>query len=121
MAFSFLSCNRRFACFGQVRFHCFERLQQALPVVFGNASQCLPADDIAELTNLFQFGACRPHKMEKPCAAVGRMRLPFDQSQRLEFVDDAAKRDRFDFEKLSESCLINALVLRRSVLAIAIG
>jgi hypothetical protein len=43
--------------------------------------------------------------MEKPCAAVGRMRLPFDQSQRLEFVDDAAKRDRLDFEKLRESLL----------------
>jgi hypothetical protein len=50
--------------------------------------------------------------MEKPCAAVGRMRVPFDQSQRLELVDDAAKRDRFNFEKLRESFLINALVLR---------
>jgi hypothetical protein len=43
--------------------------------------------------------------MEKPRAAVGRMRVPFDQSHRLELVDDAAKRDRFDFEKLSESRL----------------
>jgi hypothetical protein len=45
-------------------------------------------------------------------SAVGRMRVPFDQSHRLELVDDAAKRDRFDFEKLRESLLINALVLR---------
>src|ERR1700722_2491209 len=112
MAFSFLSCNRRFACFGQVRFHCFERLQQAPSVVFGNAGQCLPVGDIAELTNLDQFGACRPHEMEKPCAAVSRMRAPFDQSQRLELVEDATERDRFDFEKLRESLLIDALVLR---------
>jgi len=40
------------------------------------------------------------------------MRVALDQSQRLELVDDAAKRDRFDFEKLRESLLINALVLR---------
>jgi hypothetical protein len=39
--------------------------------------------------------------MEKPSAAVGRMRIPFDQSHRLELVDDAAKRDWFDFDKLS--------------------
>jgi hypothetical protein len=50
--------------------------------------------------------------MEKPSAAVGRMRVPFDQLHRLELVDDAAKRNWFDFDKLSESRLINALVLR---------
>src|SRR6267154_5109217 len=66
MACSFSFCNRRFACFGQVRFHCFERLQQALSVVFGNASQCLLVGDVAELTNLFQFRACCLHEMEKP-------------------------------------------------------
>src|SRR3984957_18486650 len=105
-------CKRRIACFGQVCFHCLERLQQTPSVVFGNASQCLPADNIAELTNLFEFGACRLHKMEKPCAAVGRMRLPFNQSQRLELVHDAAKRDRLDFEELREALLIDALVPR---------
>ena len=66
----------------------------------------------AELTDLFQFGARGRHEMEKPCPAVSRMRVPFDQSHRLELVDDAAKRNRFDFDKLSESRLINALVLR---------
>ena len=40
------------------------------------------------------------------------MRVPLDQPLSLELVDDAAERDRFDFEKLSESRLINALALR---------
>ncbi len=40
------------------------------------------------------------------------MRAPFDQSQHLQPVDDATKRDRLDFEKLRESLLINAVVLR---------
>jgi hypothetical protein len=40
------------------------------------------------------------------------MRVPFDQPQRLQLVDDTAKRDRFDVEKLRESLLIDALVLR---------
>jgi hypothetical protein len=73
-----MSCNRRFACFGQVRFHCFERLQPALPVGFGHASQCRAAGNIAALTDLFQFGVYCLHEMEKPCAAVGWMWVPFD-------------------------------------------
>jgi hypothetical protein len=40
--------------------------------------------------------------MEKPSAPVGRMRVPFDQPQRLKLVDDAAKRDRLDVEQLRE-------------------
>src|SRR3984957_4506267 len=112
MACSFFSAKRCIACFGQVCFHCFERLQQALSVVFGNAGQCLPVGDIAELANLFKFGACRLYEMEKPCAAVSRMRVPFDQSQRLKLVDDTTERDRFDFDKLRESLLIDALVPR---------
>jgi hypothetical protein len=39
--------------------------------------------------------------MEKPSAAVGRMRFPFDQHQRIQLVGDATKRDWFDFDKLS--------------------
>jgi len=112
MACSLLFCNRRVACLGQVRFQRLQRLQQVLPVNFGHASQRLTADNLAELTDLFQLGARGRREMEKPCAAVSRMRVPFDQSHRLELVDDAAKRDRFDFEKLRESLLINALVLR---------
>ena len=82
------------------------------PVVFGHTSQRLPAGDIAELTGLSQLAACGRHEMEKPSAAVGRMRVPFDQPQRLQLVDEAAKRDRFDFDKLGKSRLIDALVLR---------
>src|ERR1700677_1316461 len=112
MACSFLSCKRRIACSGQVRSQRLQRLQQAPPVGFGHASEPLTADNLAELTGLFQFGARGRHEMEKPSAAVSRMRVPLDQFHRLELVDDAAKRDRLDFEKLSESRLIDALVLR---------
>ena len=82
-----------------------------LSVFFGHASQCLPAGDIAVLAGLFQPAARRRHEMEKPSAPVGWMRVPLDQPQRLELVDDAAKRDRFDVEQLREPLLINALVL----------
>jgi hypothetical protein len=122
MACSFLCCQWHVACFGQVRFQRLQRLQQALPVGVGHASQCLAAGNIAEFTNPLQFGVCCPHEMEKPCAAVGRMWAPFDQAPRLQLVEDATKRDRLDFQKLCESDLIYALVLRgRSGPAIAIG
>jgi hypothetical protein len=52
--------------------------------------------------------------MEKPSAAVGRMRAPFNQHQRLQLVGDATQRDRFDFDKLSESRLIDAFVFREA-------
>jgi hypothetical protein len=51
--------------------------------------------------------------MEMPGAAVGRIRVPFDESPRLKLVEDAAERDRLDFKKLHEARLINALVLRQ--------
>src|SRR3984957_13794508 len=78
MACSLLSRMQRIACLGQVLFHRLQRLQQMLSVVFGHASQCLLVGEIAELTNLFQFGACCLHEMEKPCPAVSRMRVSFD-------------------------------------------
>src|ERR1700678_2878165 len=40
------------------------------------------------------------------------MRVPFDQPPRLQLIEDATKRDCLDFEKLCESRLIDALVLR---------
>ena len=83
-----------------------------LSVLFGHAGQCLAAGDIAILTGLFQSAARGRHQMEKPSAPVGRMRIPLDQPQRLQLVDDAAKRDRLDVEQLRESLLIDALVLR---------
>jgi hypothetical protein len=87
---------------GQVLFQRLQRLQQMLSVFFGHAGQCLPAGDIAALTGLFQSAARGRHEMEKPSAPVGRMRVPFDQPQRLKLVDDAAKRDRLDVEQLRE-------------------
>src|ERR1700722_1798417 len=112
MVRSLLSCRRRIACLGQVLFQRLQRLQQMLSVFFGHASRCLPAGDIAVLAGLFQSAARRRHEMEKPSAPVGWMRAPLDQPQRLELVDDAAKRDRFDVEQLREPLLINALFLR---------
>ena len=83
-----------------------------LPVLFGHTSQCFPARDIVVFTRSFQPGARDRRKMEKPSAAVRWMRVSFDQPQRLQPDDDATKRDRFDFDKLSESRLIDALVFR---------
>src|SRR2546430_13975334 len=44
---------------------------------------------------------------------VGRIRMPLDQAQRLELVDDAAKRDRLDFQQVSQAALVDALVIRQ--------
>src|SRR5580700_7381835 len=112
MTCPFLSRKRRIACLGQVLFQRLQRFQETLCVVFGHANHCFSAGDIVVFTRLFQFGARSRHEMEKPSAAISRMRVPFDQPQCLQLVDDATKRDRFDFDKLSESRLINALVLR---------
>src|SRR6195256_3339231 len=51
--------------------------------------------------------------MEKPRPPVGRIRMPFDQTARLEPVDDAAKRDRLDFQQVSQAALVDALVVRQ--------
>lgn len=85
---------------GQVLFQRLQRPQEMLSVFFGHAGQCLPASDIAILTGLLQSVARGRHQMEKPSAPVGRVRVPFDQPQRLQLVDDAAKCDRFDVEQL---------------------
>ena len=81
-------------------------------VALRNANECFPAGDIVVFTCSFQSGARGRHKMEKPSAAVSRIRIPSDQPQHLQLVDDATERDRFDFDKLSESRLIDALVFR---------
>ena len=39
------------------------------------------------------------------------MRLPFDQSQRLKLIDDAAKGDRLKIQKLCQSALVDTLIL----------
>src|SRR5258708_6519315 len=51
--------------------------------------------------------------MEKPRPPVGRIRMPLDQTPRLEFVDDAAKRDRLDLQQVSQAALVDALVVRQ--------
>src|SRR5258705_11379906 len=39
--------------------------------------------------------------------------MPFDQPQRLKLVDDAAERDRLDFQQVGQSSLVDAFVLRQ--------
>jgi hypothetical protein len=39
--------------------------------------------------------------------------MPLDQTPRLELVDDAAKRDRLDFQEVSQAALVDALVVRQ--------
>src|SRR5882672_5309064 len=51
--------------------------------------------------------------MKEPDPPVGRIRMPLDQAQRLESVDDAAKRDRLDFQQVSQAALVDALVVRQ--------
>src|SRR5258705_13426148 len=51
--------------------------------------------------------------MKEPDPPVGRIRMPLDQAQRLELVDDAAKRDRLNFQQVSQAALIDALVVRQ--------
>src|ERR1700733_9532364 len=110
MVCSFLPCNRRFACSGEVLFQRLQGFQEMPSVALRNANECFPAGDIVVFTCSFQSGARGRHKMEKPSAAVSRIRIPSDQPQHLQLVDDATERDRFDFDKLSESRLIDALV-----------
>src|SRR5882672_7229448 len=51
--------------------------------------------------------------MKQPYPPVGRMRMALDQRQRLELVDDAAKRDRLDLQEIGQAALVDALVLRQ--------
>ncbi len=39
--------------------------------------------------------------------------MPLDQTPRLELVDDAAKRDRLDFQQVGQAALVDAFVLRQ--------
>src|SRR5882762_9189064 len=51
--------------------------------------------------------------MKEPYPPVGRMRMALYQRQRLELVDDAAKRDRLDVQQLRQTALVDAFVLRQ--------
>src|SRR6266446_212288 len=51
--------------------------------------------------------------MKEPDPPVGRIRTSLDQTPRLKLVDDAAKRDRFDFQQVSQAALVDALVVRQ--------
>jgi len=39
--------------------------------------------------------------------------MPLDQPQRLQLVDDAAKRDRLDVQQVSQAALVDAFVSRQ--------
>src|SRR5882757_8032743 len=51
--------------------------------------------------------------MKEPYPPVGWMRMALYQRQRLELVDDAAKRDRFDLQQIGQAALVDAFVLRQ--------
>src|SRR5258705_13869541 len=51
--------------------------------------------------------------MKEPYPPVGRMRMALYQRQRLELVDDAAKRDRLDLQQIGQAALVDAFVLRQ--------
>src|SRR5882757_6318241 len=51
--------------------------------------------------------------MKKPHPAVGGIRMPLNQPERLKLVDDAAKGDRLDLQQLSQAALVDAFVLRQ--------
>src|SRR5258707_7810464 len=51
--------------------------------------------------------------MKQPYPPVGQMRMALYQRQRLELVDDAAKRDRLDLQEIGQAALVDAFVLRQ--------
>jgi hypothetical protein len=48
--------------------------------------------------------------MKSPDPSVGGVGLPFDQSEGLELIDDAGKRDRLHVEEPRQSALIDPFV-----------
>jgi len=73
--------------------------QQALGVGFRNSGERFPASDIAEPAQLRQLRTSGGRQLKEPGPPVAWIRMPFDQAQRLELVEDAAKRDRLDFQQ----------------------
>src|SRR5437588_13005191 len=51
--------------------------------------------------------------MQEPDPPVGRIRTPLYQPEDLKLVDDAAKRDRLDFQQLRQATLVDAFMERQ--------